>query len=132
MRVRRRYVRLNRQRLKSSGSEAVTALSCLYEVLLNLTRVMSPFTPFFAEYLYRHLRAVHPNALADPELVPVDAVGRAESVHFVMVPEPDVSRVNARMEVRARTRPRPLPPSCFRRAALPAMRTCARRPPPCA
>ena len=73
------YVRLNRSELK--GSEGVEDVSTiyfsssisgsffltrlphrlksivdLYDVLLTLARLMAPFTPFFAEYLYQNLR----------------------------------------------------------------------------
>lgn len=31
-------------------------LQVLYEVLMTMTQLMSPFTPFFTESLYQHLR----------------------------------------------------------------------------
>ena len=68
----------------------------LYEVLLTVSRVMSPFTPFFAEFLYQHLRKLHRDYDA-PEGAPgvaVDSVGKAQSVHFLMLPQPDPSRMN--------------------------------------
>ena len=57
------YVRLNRGRCKCVGGnteEAFVSLSVLYECLLTLCRLMSPFTPFFTEYLYQNLRRIHP------------------------------------------------------------------------
>ena len=56
------YIRLNRSRLKGMESQegAATALAVLYEVLMNLCRLMAPFTPFFTEFLYQKLRLVHP------------------------------------------------------------------------
>lgn len=61
------YVRLNRGRCKCVGGnteEAYVSLSVLYECLLTLCRLMSPFTPFFTEYLYQNLRRIHPVALS--------------------------------------------------------------------
>ena len=61
------YVRLNRGRCKCVGGnteEAYVSLSVLYECLLTLCRLMSPFTPFFTEYLYQNLRRIHPVAFS--------------------------------------------------------------------
>lgn len=93
------YVRLNRNRLKGGsraaaaatgeedeeeagttageGGDADTlcALSTLFEVLLQLSRLMAPVAPFFAEYAYQ-------------QLVPKHSPRReAESVHFLPIPE---------------------------------------------
>jgi len=80
------YVRLNRSRLKGGDGQdsALTSLAVLYEVLLKMAVIMAPFTPFFAEYLYQHLRKRLPrlswlNA-------PLDEMGRADSVHYIMLP----------------------------------------------
>ena len=35
--------------------------SVLHCVLVTMTRVMCPFTPFFTEYLYQQLRKLNPN-----------------------------------------------------------------------
>ncbi len=58
------YVRFNRKRLKGANGEedARLALWTLGEVLLALTKAMSPFTPFFAEWLYQKLRPYVINA----------------------------------------------------------------------
>ena len=88
------YVRLNRRRLKGGDgpAEAAVSLCALYTVLLSLCRLMAPFTPFFTETLYQHLRRLHP-ACADAA-APEDAVGRAASVHYLSIPEVDVAAVD--------------------------------------
>mmetsp|Transcript_28176 Transcript_28176/g.90068 ORF Transcript_28176/g.90068 Transcript_28176/m.90068 type:complete len:777 (+) Transcript_28176:1524-3854(+) len=80
------FVRLNRDRLKgtSGDEEAYVGLCVLYEVLLNMAVLMGPFTPFFAEFVYQRLRPLHAgyaDETADP-----DDLGKAESVHYLMLP----------------------------------------------
>ena len=100
------YVRLNRDRLKgaSGEDEATLGLNVLYEVMLTMTQIMCPFTPFFTEYLYQHLRKYHPNyeKIAD-DSVPQDAVGKGLTVHCLLLPSVDESRVDARAESRFKT-----------------------------
>ncbi|KAL3138515.1 hypothetical protein ABBQ32_006299 [Trebouxia sp. C0010 RCD-2024] len=64
------YVRYNRRRLKGSkGTEdTLMALVSLYDVLLTVCKVMSPFTPFFTEQMYQNLRRCQPQGEA-PESV---------------------------------------------------------------
>jgi isoleucyl-tRNA synthetase len=95
------YVRLNRPRLKGAdGNEAAhIALSSLYEVLYQLSILMAPFTPFFAEYMYQFLRQFHPNFVQNTDL-PEDADGIAKSVHFLMIPDFDADRLDPTVEVR--------------------------------
>lgn len=40
--------------------EALLGLNVLFEVLMTMSQIMSPFTPFFAEYLYQNLRKLQP------------------------------------------------------------------------
>ena len=85
------YVRLNRRRCKCAGGdteEAYVSLCVLYECLLTLCRLMAPFTPFFTEYLYQNLRRIHPN-YQNPN-VAIDDIGRADSIHYVMLPKTDL------------------------------------------
>ena len=49
------YVRRSRGRFKSDGPEAADALTTLYSVLLDFSRLIAPFTPFLAEILYQDL-----------------------------------------------------------------------------
>lgn len=82
------YVRLNRPRLKGveSEEEQRVALGTLAHVLLSLSRLMSPFAPFFAEYSYQVLKPLAPTDL------------QMDSVHFLMLPEVDSKAVNKSVE----------------------------------
>lgn len=83
------YVRLNRPRLKGvSCSEDAqrAALSTLATVLLSLSQLMAPFAPFFAEYTYQNLKSMAPANLV------------SDSVHFLMLPEVDLSAVDRSVE----------------------------------
>mmetsp|Transcript_47926 Transcript_47926/g.70957 ORF Transcript_47926/g.70957 Transcript_47926/m.70957 type:complete len:1172 (+) Transcript_47926:169-3684(+) len=94
------YVRLNRDRLKGleGSSEAETGLQVLYDILLDVTIIMAPFTPFITEYLYQHLRKLQPSyndagnggGISNPILP-----GKSDSVHFLRLPSYDESRLNA-------------------------------------
>jgi len=64
---------------------------------------MAPFTPFFNEFLYQHLRKFHPNFHVKDSSVPVDAVGKGVTVHCLALPAVDESRINARAEARFKT-----------------------------
>ncbi|DBA03205.1 TPA: hypothetical protein N0F65_003925 [Lagenidium giganteum] len=96
------YVRLNRPRLKGSISneDAFVALSALYEVLYTLAKLMAPFTPFFSEYMYQFLRQFHPDVVNNTQGLPEDADGVSKSVHFLMIPDFDASRLDDSVELR--------------------------------
>lgn len=99
------YVRLNRDRLKGvmGDAEAVIGLNVLFEVLLTMTQIMAPFTPFFAEYLYQQLRKLLPLYGNTDPAVPADAIGKADSVHYLMLPVPDEKSLNPRAVSRFKT-----------------------------
>jgi|GEM_PF-1039777 len=82
------YVRLNRSRLKGSLGlqDTKCGLSTMYVVLVNLSTLMSPFTPFFAECMYQKL------------VIPTKE--EEKSVHFLMIPEPDLSLIDEEIETR--------------------------------
>jgi len=94
------YLRLNRSRLKGlegGDSEAETGLQVLYNVLLDVTILMAPFTPFITEYFYQHLRKMQPSYAeakngggASNPVMP----GKSDSVHFLNLPTYDESRLN--------------------------------------
>jgi isoleucyl-tRNA synthetase len=100
------YVRLNRDRLKGLEgdgepeeieADAEAGLQVLYDVLLDVTVIMAPFTPFITEFFYQHLRKLHP-AFAQASngggaSNPV-ASGKSDSVHFLRLPEYDETRLN--------------------------------------
>ena len=96
------YVRLNRDRLKGANgeTEANLGLHVLSEVLLTMTITMAPFTPFFTEYLYQHLRKRLPLFRNSDPSIPVDALGKADSVHYLMLPTALESRINMKAEAR--------------------------------
>ena len=96
------YVRLNRDRLKgleegNAEDEAETGLQVLYDVLLDVTIMMAPFTPFITEYFYQHLRKLQPSykdaANGGGKSNPV-MPGKSDSVHFLRLPSYDESRLN--------------------------------------
>jgi len=84
------YVRLNRARFKGQdGLKAeLSALRTLARVQLTLATAMSPFTPFFSEFLYQNLR----------NLVP--AKEREDSIHYLPYPNPDNSLLDVTLERR--------------------------------
>ncbi len=91
------YVRLNRSRLKGRDGwkEAHAALSCMFEVLVTSSILMAPLTPFFSEFLYQRLLPILKRS-ADPSNL--EAPGTAKSVHHIMLPHPDPSRLNPLVE----------------------------------
>lgn len=94
------YVRLNRRRLKGGDGdeEAVTSLCTLHEVLLSLSSLMAPFTPFLTELHYQNLRQfMRTNASDDPT-----ALGTAESIHFTSIPHFKPEFINEQLEARVR------------------------------
>ena len=54
------YIRLNRGRFWGEGISAdkIAAYSTLYDVLLELSKLMAPFAPFLSEHLYQSLEAL--------------------------------------------------------------------------
>ena len=106
----RRYVRLNRRRLKGSEGieESVRALSVLHSVLLDTARLMAPFTPFLSELHYQTLRGhirlqVEVGATSTSDQVGTTSTsdcvpGTAGSVHWIPIPDYDESRVDTAME----------------------------------
>lgn len=54
------YIRLNRRRFKGevaiNTEDRLLAVSTLGHVLILITRLMSPFTPFFCDYLWQNLK----------------------------------------------------------------------------
>jgi len=98
------YVRLNRERLKGlegeggdADLEAEVGLQVLYDVLLDVTIVMAPFTPYITEFFYQHLRKLQPSykdaANGGGTSNPV-MPGKSDSVHFLTLPEYDPTRLN--------------------------------------
>lgn len=63
------YVRRSRERVKEGGEEQEHVLWVLYEVLLQFSKYIAPFTPFLAEYIYKEIG------------------GKKESVHLEQWPD---------------------------------------------
>ena len=84
------YVRFNRKRLKGDlgVSECQQSLNTLFDVLLTMARIMSPFTPFITEMMYQNLS----KGLKDGSEM------KAESVHYLMVPTPRSDLICKRTE----------------------------------
>lgn len=71
------YVRRSRDRFKGEDeADKASALSTLYHVLMTLTKVMAPFTPFIAEEIFQKLKMEN-------------GKGGINSVHLEMWPEVD-------------------------------------------
>lgn len=72
-----RYVRLNRRRIKGElgKSECIQSLDTLYHVLYSMVIMMSPFTPYLSEYIFKRL-----------VLFQRDSISNNESVHFQIIP----------------------------------------------
>ena len=79
------YVRLQRNRLKSSSPDSLSSLNILFEVLLTTAKAMAPFIPFFTEHLYQNLRKYLPE-------------GSEESVHCCAFPVPRLEAVDDDIE----------------------------------
>jgi isoleucyl-tRNA synthetase len=59
------YLRRSRERIKESGEDSKMALNTLAHVLIELSKVMAPFTPFISEHIYKDLTGKESVHLAD-------------------------------------------------------------------
>jgi len=93
------YLRSNRSRMQQAGKsngggeeegssddDRLTALNVMYEVLLTMSVLMAPFTPFLAEYFYQNLRHVLPPE--EDENSRTNYHIRVDSVHYLPLPSP--------------------------------------------
>ncbi|MEC8075543.1 MAG: class I tRNA ligase family protein, partial [Pseudomonadota bacterium] len=82
------YIRLNRGRFwgEDITPNKIAAYSTLYEVLLELSKLMAPFAPFLSEHLYQQLEA-----LADRPASP-------SSVHLCDYPLPEAELIQPNLE----------------------------------
>ena len=78
------YVRLGRKRFWGGGmsQDKLSAYQTLHEVLKDIAVLAAPIAPFYMDHLY------------------CDLVEGAESVHFVLMPEPDAEVVDKDLEER--------------------------------
>ena len=82
------YIRLNRGRFwgEDITPDKIAAYSTLYEVLLELSKLMAPFAPFLSEHLYQQLES-----LADRPASP-------SSVHLCDYPLPEAELIQPNLE----------------------------------
>lgn len=86
------YVRRSRDRFWAGDKQSADKLDAfwtLYEVLLDVTKLIAPFTPFLAETLWQHLREPFANASTD--------VKPLVSVHLCDYPEPDAALIDTEL-----------------------------------
>ena len=84
------YVRLNRNRLKGDNGQEdqQIALNVLFDVLLNVTILMSPFVPFITDMIYQNLvKCIHP-----------DSHYFEKSIHFLRIPKFEASLIDEKIE----------------------------------
>jgi isoleucyl-tRNA synthetase len=89
------YVKLNRNLLKGDShneEEWNNSLNTLFEVLLEVTILMAPLTPFITDSIYLNLRNV----------IPKDSPLFSESIHFLRLPKPNEKYMNKEIEEKAR------------------------------
>ena len=84
------YVKLNKKRFKGESNldDCLVSLNVLSYILLTLAKLMGPFTPFLAEYMYQVLRKLMPTSTAEQDL----------SVHFQMMPKAQPNLVRKDIE----------------------------------
>uniref|UniRef100_A0A5S6R4N6 Isoleucine--tRNA ligase, cytoplasmic n=1 Tax=Trichuris muris TaxID=70415 RepID=A0A5S6R4N6_TRIMR len=90
------YIRMNRKRLKGDQGEkdCVDALETLSHVLILLTRLMAPFTPFITDMMWQNLcKLLHDDAELEG----------APSVHYLSLPVVNESLIDVEVEQRIAT-----------------------------
>ena len=87
------YVRLNRARLRGEVdiNECTASVYTLFSVLLTLTRLMAPFTPFITEMMYQNLKKSVPKSMFK---------GDSDSIHYLMLPKFESKMVDEEIERR--------------------------------
>ncbi|CAD8161022.1 unnamed protein product [Paramecium pentaurelia] len=83
------YVRLNRSRIKGDQGhqEWVVSLNVLFDVLLKITLLMSPYVPFITESFYQNLKKCIPQGKMNQE-----------SIHFLQIPEVRKELIDPKIE----------------------------------
>ncbi|EDO38650.1 predicted protein [Nematostella vectensis] len=85
------YVRFNRKRLKGDqGQEdAMQAIQTLFGVVLTITKLMAPFTPFLTEHIYQNMK---------PFIVFDESEKENDSIHYLMVPKTRENLIHTEIE----------------------------------
>ncbi|NTW13499.1 MAG: isoleucine--tRNA ligase [Candidatus Moranbacteria bacterium] len=88
------YIRRNRKRFwkNENDGDKDAAYATLYEVLVTLSKLMAPFTPFISEEIYLNLMNCHSGL--DPESKDVPG-----SVHLAEWPETDEGKIDEKLNV---------------------------------
>jgi isoleucyl-tRNA synthetase len=86
------YIRRSRKRFWKSENDGdkKEAYQTLYYVLVELAKLMAPFTPFISEEIYRNLIAPHPSPLPEGE-------GELISVHLADFPKADEKLIDEKL-----------------------------------
>ena len=84
------YVRLNRDRIKGDEGEKnwIDSLNVLFDVLLKVTILLSPFVPFITDQFYLNLK----KAIKGPKFL-------EDSIHFMNIPEFSQEVINDQIEL---------------------------------
>ncbi len=97
------YLRRSRDRFKEEGPGKLAALQTTKHVLLTLAKVMAPFVPFFAEFLYQEAKgseeSVHLEAWPEAEKTDEEVLKGMEAVRAIASKGLE-ARTNAKMNVR--------------------------------
>lgn len=85
------YVRLNRRRIKGEfgTKDCQDSLNTLFDILMSMTKMMAPFTPYLTEYMFQRLVKF--------ERAPTK---EKPSVHYEMMPTVIPGRINKQIENR--------------------------------
>ncbi|CAF3618867.1 unnamed protein product [Rotaria sp. Silwood1] len=86
-----KYIDVLTNWVKTILEDCIFSLNVLFYILLTMAKLMAPFTPFLAEYMYQILRKLtsqSTSSSSEQEL----------SVHFQMIPKSDHSLVNKNIE----------------------------------
>lgn len=112
------YLRRSRERIKGGGEDARAALSTLRHVLCDTARIMAPAMPFFADHLYRAVRAesdpesVHLAEWPAPGTIDTDVVSRMREARDMVTRAlelRDASGIRVRQPLSSLTIPSGLP-----------------------
>ncbi|CAD7965581.1 unnamed protein product [Amoebophrya sp. A25] len=89
------YIRLNRPRMRgdAGAADAMASLTVLYTVLLDVTILFAPVTPFLSDLVYENLQRALPDGHEK----------KADCVHFVMRPRFNKNLLNEQIEASVKT-----------------------------
>lgn len=85
------YVRLNRRRIKGEYGirECQDSLNTLFDILMSMTKMMAPFTPYLTEFMFQRLVKFERGPSKE-----------APSVHYEMMPKVVPARISRDIESR--------------------------------